>query len=856
VPPPAKAGSPDPCPGPKLDELPKARKCTHGPDPAPPGRDVRKDVPLVPGGSAAAPGVICSGDGVSGNRTQVLYVRSSDVPDRLQAVLPTLRVEVAEADQIYSDSAVETGGEAGHRIRFVHDAGCQATVTPVVISPTGDDTFDNTISEIQQLGYNRTDRKYLMFVDANMLCGIATIDSDDSPSAGNRNNVGPDYARNDAGCWDGWVLAHEHMHNLGGVQLTAPNTSGGFHCVDEYDVMCYSDTPNYPPMRIVCSDPTLDTTRFDCTDEDYYNANPPPGSYLDTHWNTYDNGFLLGPGGPPPCPDQALEPDDVVAQARLVAPPSTQPRAYCAAGDHDWVRVQATTGVRYRFATANLGAGVDTVLDLIDGDGTTVLATNDDSAGTDASLIDFTATKTGSLYIRSRHFDSTAGGQGLTYDLSITDVCTDAFEPDNTAAAAKTIMVGAPPARHAYCTAGDEDWVRFDAVAGTTYRIETSNLAPGTDTFLHLLASNGTTELASNDDSSGYESSITYQATAAGRLYVRSHHYNPDARGAALTYDLQITATAGVPGAPTGVVATAGNATASVSWTAPVSDGGASITGYTVRSAPGGLTASVAGAARSATVTGLTNGRSYTFAVTAVNSVGSGPASAVSNAVTPTAGGSTLINEAFGSSAANFTRVAGGTWAVSGGRYVLSAPADGGSAVANSNISVHNTVVAGDFTLTAAASTTPTSSRFNDFSVIFGFRDASNYYFASFAEGNDANTSGIFKVSGGTRTQLADISRLITAGTFYPIRVERQGAAIRVFRSGTLAATVNDSTFTSGRVGFGSRNDGGTFDDLLVTGTTTPAPAAAPAVPEPAKPAGIGEFFADLWAGVTSTLSQ
>ena len=54
-------------------------------------------------------------------------------------------VEIAEADQIYSDSAVETGGEAGHRIRFVHDAGCQATVTPVVISPTGDDTFDNTI---------------------------------------------------------------------------------------------------------------------------------------------------------------------------------------------------------------------------------------------------------------------------------------------------------------------------------------------------------------------------------------------------------------------------------------------------------------------------------------------------------------------------------------------------------------------------------------------------------------------------------------------------------------------------------------------------------------------------------------
>jgi hypothetical protein len=87
---------------------------------------------------------------------------------------------------------------------------------------------------------------------------------------------------------------------------------------------------------------------------------------------------------------------------------------------------------------------------------------------------------------------------------------------------------------------------------------------------------------------------------------------------------------------------------------------------------------------------------------------------------------------------------------VSSGRYTLSAPADEGEAVANANLAVHDRVIDGDFTLTTLASTTPTDSPFNDFSIVFDFQDVSNYYFASFSEGNDGNTSGIFKVVNGT----------------------------------------------------------------------------------------------------------
>ncbi len=88
-----------------------------------------------------------------------------------------------------------------------------------------------------------------------------------------------------------------------------------------------------------------------------------------------------------------------------------------------------------------------------------------------------------------------------------------------------------------------------------------------------------------------------------------------------------------VPGAPTIVSATSGNTEVIVTWTAPA-DGGSAITGYTVSASPGPATATTAGAT-SAAVTNLSNGISYTFTVTATNSVGTGAPSDPSAGVIP-----------------------------------------------------------------------------------------------------------------------------------------------------------------------------------------------------------------------------
>ena len=91
-----------------------------------------------------------------------------------------------------------------------------------------------------------------------------------------------------------------------------------------------------------------------------------------------------------------------------------------------------------------------------------------------------------------------------------------------------------------------------------------------------------------------------------------------------------------VPSAPASVIATPGDAQAAVAWSAPASDGGSPITGYTVTSSPDLKTCTTTGVP-SCTVTGLANGTPYTFTVTATNAVGTGPASPASAPVTPTA---------------------------------------------------------------------------------------------------------------------------------------------------------------------------------------------------------------------------
>jgi len=281
--------------------------CTHGPDPAPRGIDVtqRRTVADISGATAqiadqlGTGGVWCTGTGVDGSRVQAVYAVSSDRADRFAEIAPLVRTWAGQMEAVVSDSAAETGGE--RHIRFVTRPDCTLDVAHVVMSPAGDDSISNTVTELKAAGLDRADRKYVVWADATVYCGIAQMAGGDSPGVTNGSNTGPHFARVDSGCWgrsDHLSEVHELMHTLGAVQLSAPHSSGGYHCTDESDLMCYRDSSGVT-MTQAC--PYAHEWLLDCNHDDYFHTSPPAGSYLATHWNVATSVFLVGgsTSGPP-----------------------------------------------------------------------------------------------------------------------------------------------------------------------------------------------------------------------------------------------------------------------------------------------------------------------------------------------------------------------------------------------------------------------------------------------------------------------------------------------------------------------------------------------------------------------------
>jgi hypothetical protein len=179
--------------------------------------------------------------------------------------------------------------------------------------------------------------------------------------------------------------------------------------------------------------------------------------------------------------------------------------------------------------------------------------------------------------------------------------------------------------------------------------------APGAPTIGAVVAGNAQVSVSFTAPSSNGGSAITGYRATCGAVGVNGSSspiiVSPLANGVAVTCTVTATnisgtspasatsasvtptAPATAPGAPTSVSATAGNAQVSVAFSAPASDGGNPITGYSATC--GSVT--VNGPGSPIIVSPLTNGTAVTCTVKASNSVGASPASAPSASVTPVA---------------------------------------------------------------------------------------------------------------------------------------------------------------------------------------------------------------------------
>jgi subtilisin family serine protease len=236
-----------------------------------------------------------------------------------------------------------------------------------------------------------------------------------------------------------------------------------------------------------------------------------------------DVGKAIGTASAPP-PD-TWEADDTPSQARAVSSGQVGAHTFHVAGDVDWVKFTVAAGAAGTMLTSGLAGTTDTVLELYDTNGTTLLKSDDNSGGGKASRITYTFTRAGTYFLKVREFGG-RGGNGYAYNLTVTwsnpAPKPDAWEVDNTPTQARMVLSGQVGA-HTFHVAGDVDWVKFTVLrAGATATITTSALLGSTDTVLDLYSTNGATLLRSDDNGGGGKASrISYTFSRAGTYFVR-----------------------------------------------------------------------------------------------------------------------------------------------------------------------------------------------------------------------------------------------------------------------------------------------------------------------------------------------
>jgi hypothetical protein len=137
-------------------------------------------------------------------------------------------------------------------------------------------------------------------------------------------------------------------------------------------------------------------------------------------------GALLDPGpviGSTACVDAVdqNEPNDTPATGITLTLNTTQTHATGAPGDADWLVITATAGARYALETRDLAVDADTVIQLYDASGATLLAANDDATGY-ASRLEFRAPAAGDYRVKLAQWDPGISACGTGFTIGYTQL--------------------------------------------------------------------------------------------------------------------------------------------------------------------------------------------------------------------------------------------------------------------------------------------------------------------------------------------------------------------------------------------------------------------------------------------------
>lgn len=146
------------------------------------------------------------------------------------------------------------------------------------------------------------------------------------------------------------------------------------------------------------------------------------------------------------------------------------------------------------------------------------------------------------------------------------------------------------------------------------------------------------------------------------------------------------------------------------------------------------------------------------------------------------------------------------------------------------NYALLNDVGVTDFVLECKLRSTARDYGHRDLCLFFGHQDAEHFYYIHLGRNADPAAHSVFLVNGKPRVSIAKERTKGTPWTndWHRVRLERNVATgdIKVFFDDGEKPIMHavDKTFTHGKIGVGSFDDTGVFDDILLRGIRAPKP--------------------------------
>ncbi len=213
--------------------------------------------------------------------------------------------------------------------------------------------------------------------------------------------------------------------------------------------------------------------------------------------------------------EDVYESDNTLETATLLEKDDSQSHTLHIGGDVDWLKFEAEAETSYDIKVFS-EIHTDISLYLYDTDRTTQLAYNENESN-QTKISDWECTTGGTYYIKVIGNDSTESG---FYEITLADSpVADVYEDDDTKEDAGIIDDDTLQS-HTLHIGGDVDWLKFEAVAGKTYTIETFS-AVYTDTKLYLYGTDGTSQLAYNDDKSNQSRISDWVCSTSETYYIK-----------------------------------------------------------------------------------------------------------------------------------------------------------------------------------------------------------------------------------------------------------------------------------------------------------------------------------------------